>query len=63
MVGFPFSLFIESYNDFVLIDGTRKTNIYDLSMVVITVVDTLGVSIPTDFLVTSYHQLKDLLIS
>ena len=43
------SLFIENYIDFVLIDGTRKTNIYDLSLVLITIIDSLGVSIPVLF--------------
>ena len=43
------SFFIDIYSDFVLIDGTHKTDIYDLSLVVITVVDSLGVSIPTGF--------------
>ena len=45
------SLFVEKYNDFVLIDGTRKTNIYDLSLVVTIVVDSLGVSVPVSFFV------------
>ena len=47
------SFFIDRYSDFVLIDGTHKNDIYDLSLVVITVVDSLGVSIPTGFIVTS----------
>ena len=45
------STFVEKYNDFVLIDGTRKTNIYDLSLVVITVVDSLGTSVYVVFFV------------
>ena len=37
-----FSFFlIEKYSDFILIDGTYQTNIYDLSLVVTTVVDSL----------------------
>ena len=44
-VGSFSSLFIEKYSDFVLIDGTHKTDIYDLSLVVTTVVDSLGVAI------------------
>ena len=34
--------FVPVFSDFVLIDGTHKTNIYDLSLVVTTVVDLLG---------------------
>ena len=45
-----FSLFVDKYNDFVLIDGTRKTNIYDLSLIVTTMVDSLGISVPVGFL-------------
>ena len=37
-------------SDFVLIDGTHKTNIYDLSLIVTTVVDSLGKSVPIGFL-------------
>ena len=43
------SFFIEKYSDFILIDGTRNINIYDISLVIITVVDSLGVSIPAGF--------------
>ena len=46
------SLFIKKYSDFILIDGTRKTNIYDLSLVVTTIIDSSEVSIPTIFLVS-----------
>ena len=49
-VGFLSPLFIDKYNDFILIDGTHKTNIYDLSMIVTTTVDSLGISAPVDFL-------------
>ena len=44
------SLFVDKYNDFVLIDGTHKTNIYDLSMIVTTTVGSLGISVPVGFL-------------
>ena len=44
-----FSLFVDKYNDFVLIDGTRKTNIYDLSLIVTTMVDSLGISVRVGF--------------
>ena len=44
-------MFVEKYSDFSLIEGTRKTNIYDLSLVVTTIVDSLRVSIPASFLV------------
>ena len=33
---------IEGLSDFVLIDGTHKTNIYNLSLIVTTAVDSLG---------------------
>ena len=42
---------LEKYNDFVLIDGTYKTNIYDLSLLVTTVVDSLSVSVPIALMV------------
>ena len=45
-----YSLFVDKYNDFVLIDGTRKTNFYDLSMTFTTTVDSLGLSVPVGFL-------------
>ena len=44
------SLFVDKYNDFILIDGTHKTNVYDLSLIVTTTVDSLGISVPVDFL-------------
>ena len=34
-----------------MIDGTHKTNIYNLSLIVTTIVDSLGKSIPIGFLV------------
>ena len=37
-------------SDFVLIDGTHKTKIYDLSLIVIAVVDSLAKSVPLGFL-------------
>ena len=46
-----FSLFVEKYNNFIFIDGTHKTNIYDLSLLVTTVVDSLGISVPVGFIV------------
>ena len=42
--------FVSVLSDFVLIDGTHKTNIYDLSLIVTTVVDSLGKSVPLGFL-------------
>ena len=42
--------FVSGLSDFVLIDGTHKTNIYDLSLIVTTVVDSLGKSVPLGFL-------------
>ena len=48
--GSLFSLFVDKYNDFVLIDGPHKTNIYDLSLIVTTTVDSLGISVPVGFL-------------
>ena len=50
------SLFIERYGDFLLNDRTDKTNISNLSLVVATVVDSLGVSVLTNFLVTSFEN-------
>ena len=37
-------------SDFVLINGTHKTNIYDLSLIVTTVVESLGNFVPLGFL-------------
>ena len=42
--------FVSVLSDFVLIDGTHKTNIYDLSLIVTTVVDWLRKPIPLGFL-------------
>ena len=42
--------FVPGLSDFVLIDGTHKINIYDLSLIVTTVVDSLGKSVPLGFL-------------
>ena len=42
--------FVTGSSDFVLIDGTHKTNIYDLSLIVTTVIDSLGKSVPFRFL-------------
>ena len=42
--------FVSSYTDVLLIDGTHKTNIHDLSLIVTTVVDSLGKSVPIIFL-------------
>ena len=45
------SLFVEKYNNLILIDGIHKTNIYDLSLIVTTVVDSLGILLPVGFMV------------
>ena len=45
-----FRIFLHGLSDFVLIDGTHKTNIYDLSLIVTTVVDSLEKSAPLGFL-------------
>ena len=48
----PYSkLFVSNYSYFLLIDGTHKTNIYDLSFIVTIVVGSLGKSVPIGFLV------------
>ena len=47
---------LKKYSDFILIDGSRKTIIYDLSLVVTIVVDSLSISIPVGFLVTSFKN-------
>ena len=44
---------VSNCSDFVLIDGIHKTNIYGLSLVVTTVVDSLGNSVPFGFLLDS----------
>ena len=41
-----------SYSDFLLIDGTPKTSIYDLSLIVTTIFDLLVKSVPISSLVT-----------
>ena len=43
------SLFVDKYNDLILIDGTHKSNIYDLSLIITTMVDSLGISVPAVF--------------
>ena len=43
------SMFVDKYNDFILIDSVHKTNICDLSMIVTTMVDSLGISVPVGF--------------
>ena len=45
------SMFVDTYNDFILIDGTHKTNVYNLSLIVTTTVDSLGISVPVGFLI------------
>ena len=47
---------LKKYSDFILIDGSRKTIIYDLSLVVTIVVDSLSISIPVGFLVTPFKN-------
>ena len=42
--------FVPVLSDFVLIDSTHKTNMYDLSLIVTTVVDSLGKYVPLGFL-------------
>ena len=44
---------VSNCSDFVLIDGIHKTNIYGLSLVVTTVVDSLGNSVLFGFLLDS----------
>ena len=44
------SLFVDKFNNFVLIDGTHKTNVYDLSLIVTTTIDSFGISVPVVFL-------------
>ena len=43
------SMFVDKYNDFILIDSVHKTNICDLSLIVTTMVDSLGISVPVGF--------------
>ena len=48
----PYSkLSVPNCSKCLLIDGTQKTNIYDLSLIVTTVVDSLENSVPIGFLV------------
>ena len=42
--------FVPVLSEFVLINGAHKTNMYDLSLVVTTVVDSLGKNVPLGFL-------------
>ena len=50
--------FVTGSSDFVLIDGTHKTNIYDLSLIVTTVVDSVGKIYPT--WISAGASVKDL---
>ena len=43
-------------SDFVLINGTHKTNMYDLSLVVTTVVYSLGKTVPLGFLLAPFEH-------
>ena len=43
------SMRVDKFNDFILIDGTHKTNIYNLSLIITTTVDSLGISVPVGF--------------
>ena len=45
------SLFVEHYNDFLFIDGTHKTNINDLSLLITTMVGSLGILVSVGFMV------------
>ena len=57
----PFSKsFVPKYSDFVLIDDTHKTNIHYLSLVVITIIDSLGKYIPIGFLLESSEHLDSI---
>ena len=49
---------VHNYSDFVLIDSTHKSNLYDLSLVVTTVVDSLEKSVLLGFLLApSEHSV------
>ena len=50
-IKFLSSSFISKYDEFVFADGTHKTNLYDLNLVVTTVNDSIGVSVLMGFLV------------
>ena len=39
------SSFISKYDDFAMVDGTHKTNIYDLNLIVTTVVESIVISL------------------
>ena len=49
-------------SDFVLIKGTHKTKIYDLSLIVTTVVDALGISVPLGFLLAPSEHSESITI-
>ena len=51
------SMCVNKFNDFILIDGTHKTNIYDLSLIVTTMVYSLGLSVPVGFLLAPSENL------
>ena len=44
------SMFVDKYNNFVIIDSTHKINIYDVSLIVTTMVASLDISDPVGFL-------------
>ena len=49
--------FVPVLSDFVLIDETHKTNIYDLTLIDTTMVDSLGKSVSLGFLLTSSEHV------
>ena len=53
--------FVPGLSDFVLIGGTHKTKIYDLSLVVTTVVDSLGKSVPLGFLLAPSEHSESII--
>ena len=53
-------LCVPNCSDFLLIDGTHKTNIYDISLIVTIVVDSFGKSVPITFLVAPSEHLDSI---
>ena len=54
------SSFLSKYDDFGLVYSTHKINMYALSLVVKTIVDYLGISIPVENLVVSLEYSQSI---
>ena len=52
--------FIWKYQDMMFIDGTANTNKYQLDMLIYSVMDCLGITLPVSFCFTNSEKSKDL---